>query len=174
MSNSTQPRPDAREDAAADAGTGASPRRRWILALALLGAVAAFSYLAFGDIGENLIYYWSPTELREAADRAAGANVRLGGLVEAGSVVYHADGLTIDFQVTDGKSTVPVRTTAVPPAMFREGIGVVLEGSLSPTGVFETERLMVKHDNEYKAPDEVDDRTIEDLVKTMQFERTDT
>jgi cytochrome c-type biogenesis protein CcmE len=149
-------------------------RRRWLLAGALLAALAAFTFLAFGDIGDNLIYYWSPTELQEAANRASGANVRLGGLVEGDSVVYHEDGLTIDFRVTDGESSVPVRTKAVPPAMFREGIGVVLEGSMSPSGVFETERLMVKHDNEYRAPDEADERSMQELVKTMQFERGDT
>lgn len=152
----------------------ATKRRRWILAGALVAALGVFGFLAFGDLGQNLIYYWSPSELIAAADRAQGANVRLGGLVEKGSVVYSPDGLTIDFSVTDGESSVPVRTTAVPPAMFREDIGVVLEGTLSPGGVFETDRLMVKHDNEYKAPDAADDRTLQDLVETMQFDRTDT
>lgn len=149
-------------------------RRRWILIGALTAALAVFGFLAFGDLGENLIYYWSPSELIAAAERAQGANVRLGGLVEKGSVVYSPDGLTIDFSVTDGESSVPVRTAAVPPAMFREEIGVVLEGTLSSGGVFETDRLMVKHDNEYKAPETADERSMKELVETMQFDRTDT
>ena len=60
----------------------------------------------------------------------------------------------LEFQITDGKQTVPVRATGAPPQMFREGIGVVVEGTVTESGTFETDRLMVKHSNEYKAPDE--------------------
>ena len=63
---------------------------------------------------------------------------------------------------------------AVPPAMFREGIGVVVEGRLSRNGVFETKRLMVKHDNQYQPPSEGDERSLEELAKTMQLGADDT
>ena len=74
------------------------------------------------------------------------------------------------FAVTDGSNTVQVHSQSVPPAMFREGIGVVVEGTMTTGGTFETQRLMVKHDNEYRAPDEGDERKMEELMKTMQFE----
>ncbi len=155
------------------APTSGSPDRgnRRLLLLAAAGAMAvALSVLAFGDVGENLVYYWSPTELDEAGPDAVGASIRLGGLVEEDSVNRSQDGLTLEFTVTDGTSQVDVRTTAVPPAMFREGIGVVLEGTLGEDGRFETSRLMVKHDNEYQAPDVVDQRSMAELIESMQFD----
>jgi cytochrome c-type biogenesis protein CcmE len=149
-------------------------RRRVALVVSLLVAMAAFGFLALGDLGDNLVYYWSPTELGEAGNKAMGADVRLGGLVAPDSVVRGDDGLSLEFAVTDGTNTVPVRAKSLPPAMFREGIGVVLEGTLAKDGVFETERMMVKHDNEYKAPDEKQDKNIEEMMKTLQFDVRDT
>ena len=146
-------------------------RRRVIVVVSLAVAAGVLAFLAFGGIGENLVYYWSPSELIEAGDQAYGASVRLGGLVAAGSVRREA-GSQLLFEVTDGTSTVAVRSTAVPPAMFREGIGVVVEGTMDRSGVFDTQRLMVKHDNEYRAPGEADERDLEELVKTMQFEES--
>lgn len=145
-------------------------RRKAILALAIAGVAGILVFLAVGGIGENLVYYWSPTELVSAGDRAYGATVRLGGLVAPGSVVRGADGLELDFAVTDGVQEVAVHARAVPPAMFREGIGVVVEGRLARDGVFETKRLMVKHDNQYQPPEKGDDRTMEELIQTMQLE----
>ena len=153
--------------------TSETPDRgnRRLLLLAAAGAVAiALSVLAFGDVGENLVYYWSPSELQQAGPDAVGASIRLGGLVEQDSVSRSEDGLTLEFTVTDGTSQVDVRTTAVPPAMFREGIGVVLEGTLRKDGQFATSRLMVKHDNEYQAPDVEDQRGMEELIESMQFD----
>jgi cytochrome c-type biogenesis protein CcmE len=144
-------------------------RRKLITAVSLAIAAGVLAFLAFGGIGENLVYYWSPTELLEAGDDAYGASIRLGGLVAPGSVKRQA-GSELLFEVTDGTNTVAVRSSAVPPAMFREGIGVVVEGSMDSSGVFSTQRLMVKHDNEYRAPGEDDEPELEELVKTMQFE----
>jgi cytochrome c-type biogenesis protein CcmE len=146
-------------------------RRRALLVGALAIAAMAFGFLAFSNVGENLVYYWTPTELLAAGDEAGKASVRLAGLVVADSVRTAEDGLTLDFAVTDGKSTVPVRAHTVPPAMFREGIGVVLEGSLLADGHFQTDRLMVKHDNEYRAPGTPDERSVEELVRTLKLEQ---
>jgi len=153
----------------------AAVRKRRLVALgALLVAGGAFAFLAFGNIGENLVYYWSPSELVEAGKQAETASIRLGGLVVPDSIVHGEDGLTLDFEVTDGETTVPVSTQAVPPAMFRGGIGVVLEGNMQADGKFHTTRLMIKHDNEYRAPHEVDERDMQELVKSLQFDRTNT
>jgi cytochrome c-type biogenesis protein CcmE len=144
-------------------------RRRRLLvigALAVAGGVLAF--LAFGGIGENLVYYWTPSELLAAGESGRDASVRLGGMVAAGSIARDPDGRTLRFAVTDGDATVPVVAHAVPPAMFREGIGVVVEGRLGGGGTFETNRLMVKHDNEYRAPEEGEEPEMEDLVRTLE------
>ena len=148
-------------------------RRRILAVVALLASGGVLAYLAFGGIGENLVYYWSPSELRAAGDRAFGANIRLGGLVAPGSIELASDGLTLRFTVTDGTESVAVAASAVPPAMFREGIGVLLEGTLLRNGEFESHRLMVKHDNEYRAPGEGEAPDMETLIKSMQFERGD-
>lgn len=145
--------------------------RRRVLALsALLISGGVLAFLAFGGIGENLVYYWSPTELKASGAEAQGANIRLGGVVEPGSIVRSPDGLRLEFAVTDGENSVPISTSSVPPAMFREGIGVVVEGTIDGSGTFETHRLLVKHDNQYQAPEEGQELDMEEMMKSMQFE----
>jgi len=148
-------------------------RRKIFVTLGIAAIAAILIFLAVGGIGENLVYYWSPSELVTAGDGAYGATVRLGGLVAPGSVV-RGNGLALEFAVTDGKEKIAVRAEAVPPAMFREGIGVLVEGHLANDGVFETQRLMVKHDNEYQPPGEGDEKSMDELVETLQFEASDT
>ncbi len=121
--------------------------------LAILIAGGAVAYLSFGGIGENLVYYWTPTELAEHGDQAQGAVVRLGGMVEAGSLKWDKAANDLRFKVSDGTTSIDVHGTGVPPQMFREGIGVVVEGTMGGNDVFESNRLLVKHDNEYQAPD---------------------
>jgi cytochrome c-type biogenesis protein CcmE len=145
-------------------------RRLVFAAFAILITVGVLAYLAFGGIGENLVYYWSPSELEAVGDKAIGASIRLGGLVAPGSVVRDEDGLTLRFDVTDGKGTVPVYANSVPPAMFREGIGVVVEGTMLSSGRFETHRLLVKHDNQYQPPGEGEELDMQEMMKSMQFE----
>ena len=147
-------------------------RRRLLAVITVLVALGVMAYLAFGGIGENLVYYWSPSELKEAGGKAYGASVRLGGLVEPGSIERQEDGLTMRFAVTDGQTSVPVIAETVPPAMFREGIGVVVEGTMVREGHFQTQRLMVKHDNEYRAPEDFKQEDMKDLMKSLQFEET--
>jgi cytochrome c-type biogenesis protein CcmE len=153
----------------------ASDKNRRILGivLALTIAAAAFAYLSLSSVGENLVYYWSPSELRSEGDKAVGAVVRLGGLVEPGTLDRSADGLTLHFAVTDGRQSVPVYAQAVPPAMFREGIGVVLEGRLGKDGTFNCNRLMVKHDNEYRAPGAGETPDMEKLMSSLKIEDGD-
>ena len=119
---------------------------------AILVAAAAFSVLAFGGIGENLVYYWGPKELRAAGDKAIGASIRLGGQVAPGTVSFDAGATNLVFEVTDGVEQVKVHSQGVPPQMFRENIGVVVEGTMTRGGTFEANRLMVSHGNEYQAP----------------------
>ncbi len=115
--------------------------------------VGVLGFLTFGSLGDNLVYYWTPAKLQSAAAKATGAIVRLGGLVKPGTVV--TDGTVTTFEVTDETgASVRVRAESIPPAMFREGIGVVVEGTLGVDGTFVSQRLMVKHDENYTAPAE--------------------
>jgi cytochrome c-type biogenesis protein CcmE len=127
-------------------------RTRWFAFAALAAAAGAFLFIAIGGIGENLVYYWGPKELRAAGSKATGATVRLGGQVAVGSV-KRGDGVSnLEFDVTDGTATVHVVSRGVPPQLFRDRIGVVVEGMLATDGTFQGRRLMVSHDNKYRAP----------------------
>jgi cytochrome c-type biogenesis protein CcmE len=142
-------------------------RTRWFAVCALAVAAAAFLFIAVGGIGENLVYYWGPKELRAAGSKANGATIRLGGQVAAGSV-KRGDGVSnLEFDVTDGTATVHVVSRGVPPQLFRDRIGVVVEGTLAKSGSFESHRLMVSHDNKYRAPGDknVD---IRELMRTTE------
>jgi cytochrome c-type biogenesis protein CcmE len=135
------------------ASTTAELRRtRWFAVCAIGVAVAAFVIIAVSGIGENLVYYWGPKELRAAGSKATGATIRLGGQVAVGSV-KRGDGVSnLEFDVTDGTALVHVVSRGVPPQLFRDRVGVVVEGTMAKDGNFESHRLMVSHDNKYRAP----------------------
>lgn len=146
-------------------------RKKVFVAGALVVAAAAIGWMAFGGLGENLVYYWSPSELVQAGEKAYGATVRLGGVVKKGTIDWNPRATNLRFQVTDGDHSVKVHARAVPPAMFRENIGVVIEGTLSRANVFESERLLVKHGNEYQPPKDGDLKDMKALMKTLADER---
>lgn len=131
-------------------------RNRLIAVAALLVAGAGLAFVAFGNIGNNLVYYWSPAEMISQGEKAFGPTIRLGGVVKPGSIQWNAEHTNLKFQVatdhTPEAVAVTVQSTEVPPAMFREGIGVVVEGTFDKSQVFSSNRLMVNHSNEYRAP----------------------
>ncbi|MFW6010128.1 MAG: cytochrome c maturation protein CcmE [Actinomycetota bacterium] len=110
----------------------------------------------------------SPPELVEAGDKAYGAQIRLGGQVAEGSIQYADEGSILEFDVTDVTQTVRVRSEGVPPQMFRERIGVVVEGTMTRDGYFESDRLMVSHGNEYEAPEEGESYDPEELMESTE------
>lgn len=131
-------------------------RNRLIAIGAILVAGAALAWIAFGNIGENLVYYWKPSEMLAQGEKAHGATVRLGGVVVPGSLLWNGEHTALSFQVADSHAPTAVKVTVqseqTPPQMFREGIGVVVEGTLQKDQVFRTNRLMVNHSNEYRPP----------------------
>lgn len=131
-----------------------STMSRLFLVGALAVAGSALAYVAFSDLGENLVYYWEPTQLREAGKDAMGSDIRLAGVVKEGSLHHDVPSQTVHLVVSDGTYDVPVVATGAPPPMMREGIGVIVEGQLQPDGTFRGDRLLVKHSNEYQAPTE--------------------
>lgn len=127
-------------------------RSRWFLIAAAVVILGGFSYLVYGGIESNLVYFLTPSELKDKGDAAFNEPVRLGGQVVPGSVQWNAEAIDLRFKLTDGTSTLTVHSSKAPPQMFREGMGVVVEGELTSSGVFRSDNLMVKHSNEYKAP----------------------
>ena len=127
-------------------------RRRMLyvaIGLVLLGSATALVLSAFQD---SLVFFYSPTDLL-ANPEAAGHAVRLGGLVEEGSVVKEGDGVTTRFRVTDLKKSLLVAYKGVLPDLFREGQGVVVEGTLLPDGSFRANEVLAKHDEKYMPPE---------------------
>lgn len=133
-------------------------RNRIIAVVALLVAGAGLGFVAFGNIGENLVYYWSPSEMLGQKEKAYGPTIRLGGIVQPGTIHWNEGHTTLEFRVADKNTpeaqSVLVRSTETPPQMFREKIGVVVEGTFDQSQVFTSNRLMVNHSNEYRAPKE--------------------
>jgi cytochrome c-type biogenesis protein CcmE len=173
MSDS-EPRSDSETQRA---NAPADGRTKWFAFGALAVAAVAFVIIAYGGIGENLVYYWGPGDLQAAGSKAVGATIRLGGQVAEGSI-RHGDGASgLEFDVVDGQGKkVHVKSQGVPPQMFREGIGVVVEGTMTQAGHFECHRLMVSHDNEYRAPEdhEVDVKQLMQTTKGIDDAPTST
>ncbi len=122
-----------------------------LAALAVSGAAA----LGFNALSDTMTYFYSPSDV-VTKGVSPGQSIRLGGLVEAGSVRREADGLTLAFTVTDTANTVPVRYKGLVPDLFKEGQGVVAEGQLDPQGVFIAASLLAKHDENYMPPEVAD------------------
>jgi cytochrome c-type biogenesis protein CcmE len=141
---------------------------RWFTVIALLVAAGAFITLAAGGINKNLVYYWTPTDLYAHGDKAYGATIRLGGMVAPGSIRGRTGSSGIEFDVKDASHVVHVASSGVPPQMFRENIGVVVEGTMTRSGTFQCDRLMVSHNNEYRAPKQGHPLTEKELQRVMR------
>ena len=129
-------------------------RRRSALIVGVVIIVAAFGFLLYGGIDKNVVFFLTPNELLARGTEAYDVPVRLGGLVQPGSVKWDADRLDLRFVVMDsGGQSVNVHSSGAPPQMFRDGMGVVVEGRYHRSGVFESTNLMVKHSNEYRKPE---------------------
>jgi cytochrome c-type biogenesis protein CcmE len=128
------------------------PRRRpWAILVLVAVVLAVVAYLAFSGIGSALVYYLTPSELLARGDGAIGETVRLGGQVKVGSI--SGDPTDLTFVLTDPDAEITVHSTAAPTRSFREGSGAVVEGALGSDGVFEATRVIVKHDENYQAPE---------------------
>jgi cytochrome c-type biogenesis protein CcmE len=132
--------------------TASKGTRRGIIIGGAVVFVAAFAYLLYGGIGDNLVYFLTPSELLAKGAKAYDTPLRLGGQVVPGSVHWDAPSVDLRFVMQDGKAQVPVHSRGAPPQMFRDGIGVVVEGRYSQNGTFEATNLLVKHSNEYRPP----------------------
>jgi cytochrome c-type biogenesis protein CcmE len=126
-------------------------QRRGVLVgtcLVVLGVAVGLVLYAMRD---SIVFFYSPSEVAEMKV-APGQRFRLGGLVETGSVVRD-EGTTVRFVVTDRSRNLPVTYTGVLPDLFREGQGVVAEGTLAADGTFHADNVLAKHDENYMPPE---------------------
>ncbi len=116
-----------------------------IAGVALLGVAGFFIYQA---LATSLVYFIVPSEYAAAPEKYDG-RIRLGGIVEAKSIKFNDKRLELDFRVTDGLKTYPVRYSGAPPELFKADTGVVVEGSFD-NGTFVSRDVLVKHSSEYR------------------------
>ncbi len=131
--------------------------QRLILVLIALAALIAAGLLAAWALRNQASYFYLPADIA-AKPPETGRAVRLGGMVQNGSIKTAPDGVTIHFMVGDGKARVPVTFKGIVPDLFSEGSGVVAEGSMAADGTFVADNLLAKHDEKY-VPREMKDMT---------------
>jgi cytochrome c-type biogenesis protein CcmE len=131
-------------------------RKQQRLGLLALGmtALAGATALVLTAFSNNLVFFYSPSDLK-AQSVSADRRMRIGGLVENGSVERGADS-RVAFRITDGKTDIAVVYHGIVPDLFREGQGVVAEGKLGPGGVFDASTILAKHDERYMPREVVD------------------
>jgi cytochrome c-type biogenesis protein CcmE len=121
----------------------------------IVGGVAVLAVaatLVLSAFQKNLVFFFTPTQVA-ANEAPQGRTFRIGGLVEPGSVRRQADGVTVQFVVTDTAKSIPVVYKGILPDLFREGKGVVTQGRLGADGVFQASEVLAKHDENYMPPE---------------------
>jgi len=129
-------------------------QRRLSLLGAALGVLALAVALVLLALKDSIVFFNSPTDVVEKHVKA-GQRIRIGGLVKEGSV-QRGESLAVRFEVTDGRSTIPVAYQGLLPDLFREGQGIVAEGALDSSGTLKADSVLAKHDETYM-PKEVAD-----------------
>ena len=126
--------------------------KRMAFVLAGIAGVAVAAFLILNAFRSNIVFAFSPSEVRQGKV-PAGANFRLGGLVEKGSLQRDKDGLTVHFVVTDLAESIKVTYRGLLPDLFQEGAGAVSLGKMDADGSFHAEQVLAKHDEKYMPPE---------------------
>lgn len=121
--------------------------KRFIIGGAVI--LAALAYIIYGGMQQALVYFKMPSELRAEESAMKGKFVRMGGMVVKGSMEKDLQNLTYKFQLSDGSTNFPVYFKGVPPDLFVEGKGAVVEGRVENDGVFHATTIMAKHAEDY-------------------------
>ena len=125
--------------------------QRLILALLALAAIVGAALLAMSALKDQAAYFYTPSDARKDGV-PVGQAVRLGGMVQNGSIVRDPDGVTIRFVMTDGQESVPVSFRGIVPDLFKEDSGAVAEGRFEAGGAFVADNILAKHDERYMPP----------------------
>ena len=129
--------------------------RRKVLVLAIVFGVAVATVLGLTAFEENLLYFYSPTQVKEG-EAPQTHSFRVGGLVVDGSVKRAPDSLMVQFDVTDNSESMTIEYTGILPDLFREGQGIVAMGNLQADGRFIAQEVLAKHDENYMPPEVAD------------------
>jgi cytochrome c-type biogenesis protein CcmE len=124
--------------------------RRFIIGGLII--MAALAYIIYGGMQEAIVYFVTPSELKAKETTSTDKFLRMGGMVVQGSLQKDLKNLTYRFEITDGTTSVPVFFRGVPPDLFAEGKGAVVEGRINTEGVFQATTIMAKHAEEYSPP----------------------
>jgi cytochrome c-type biogenesis protein CcmE len=125
--------------------------QRLVLGLLAVAAVIGAGLLALSALQDQAAFFYAPGDVA-GKPLPLNRNVRLGGMVEKGSIRHEADGVSIHFVVTDGVAKVAVAFRGVTPDLFKEGSGAVAEGHFNPDGSFAADNILAKHDERYMPP----------------------
>ncbi|MCZ6580069.1 MAG: cytochrome c maturation protein CcmE [Nitrospirae bacterium] len=117
--------------------------------VSMLMVGGALSYLALGNFGENLVYFFTPSEVKAFTPEYYQKKIRVGGMVVKGSVKSHPDPVGLSFELTDGAATIPINFEGIPPDLFKEGQGAVVEGYWTVKHQFRSNLIMAKHSEDY-------------------------
>lgn len=145
----------------------ARPRhQRLVLVVLALAAVLGAVLLAMWGLRDRAAYFYTPADIA-AGKTPEGTPMRLGGMVEQGSVAKLPDGVSVRFAVVDGGARTPVTYRGIVPDLFREGSGVVAEGQLQ-RGIFVADTILAKHDERYMPPQLGNDVAEQRAGKTLE------
>ena len=125
--------------------------KRVAFIVAGLAGLAIAAYLVASAFRNNLVFFFSPTQVA-AKEAPVNRTFRIGGLVQEGTLQRDNDGLTVRFTVTDTAANIPVVYKGILPDLFKEGRGCVAQGKLSSDGVFHADQVLAKHDENYMPP----------------------
>jgi cytochrome c-type biogenesis protein CcmE len=129
--------------------------------------LAALGYVVYGGMQQALVYFVTPSELRAKDTAPAGKFLRMGGMVARGSLQKDVQNLTYRFELTDGNASIPVLFRGVPPDLFTEGKGAVVEGRISD-GVFHATTIMAKHAEEYSPHADYNDGAAKSFIPAKE------
>lgn len=127
-------------------------KKRLFLIILMVGGIALGVSFALKSLDENIMFFFSPSEV--AAGKAPQERLfRVGGMVVNGSVSRPGEGLTVVFDITDNEKSMTVRYTGILPDLFREGQGIIANGTLDEKGAFVAQEVLAKHDETYMPPE---------------------
>jgi cytochrome c-type biogenesis protein CcmE len=129
-------------------------KRLTVVLLIVLGMGVAVSLTLYA-LQQNINLFYSPSQIA-AGEAPLGRNIRVGGLVVAGSVARQPESLQVEFVLTDNQERIKVRYEGILPDLFREGQGIVARGRVTSEGVVQAEEVLAKHDENYMPPEVAD------------------
>lgn len=127
-------------------------RKRLTIVVFIAAGLSVAVGLTLYALSQNIDLFYTPTQIANG-EVAPGQRIRVGGMVREGSYIKAGDSLKVQFDTTDFVNSVPIHYEGILPDLFREGQGVVVEGSLNSAGLFQASRVLAKHDENYMSPE---------------------